>query len=338
MNKHIHKHGNGTITRFDIVGSFFVNLFYNELYKKANALKLQSIDKSTTDIYKSLLIAYADFTTREEFFKQAVKGIHAYVISNTNLIDITHKECVEFVVKEFVPEKLYDSLRENQKNKLFHDIMTSTIKQFISKILSNYIKLIVDNRVQAKSENSTILQNEFLDIICIEKDKIYAKFLNPKNSQTISLEIHKSKVNGLIKIVEERNITIDKLKDANRKSVEVIQKLQQELKKKINEIKQMELNNIKNSHVRDSYLAYSKKDVILEKENNKDTLTSPRDSITSLSSNDKQVESWTVAEAERGAEVGVNSSEMIIKKKMIPGCGEDKEGKSLLFAENDDYY
>lgn len=322
MNKNIHKHGNGTITRFDIVGSFFVNLFYNELYKKANSLKLQSSDKSTTDIYKSLLIAYADFTTRDEFFKQAVKGIHAYVISNTNLIDITHKECVEFVVKEFIPEKLYDSLRENQKNKLFHDIMISTIKQFISKLLSNYIKLIVDNRNQSNSANSTILQNEFIDIICIEKDKIYAKFLNPKNSQTISLEIHKSKINSIIKIIESKDLTINKLKEANKKSVEVIQKLQEELKKKIQEIKNLELNNIKNTHIRDSYSPFSKNN-----DNKKNVYMSPDTEIIypSVSSKDKETPE-------------VKESEDPVKLEEIIESKEDKEGKSLLFAEDDNYY
>ena len=40
MNRHLSKYGNNTITRFDIVGSFFVNLFYNEFYKKSNSLKI----------------------------------------------------------------------------------------------------------------------------------------------------------------------------------------------------------------------------------------------------------------------------------------------------------
>ena len=190
MNRHLSKYGNNTITRFDIVGSFFVNLFYNEFYKKANSLKEHKIDKSTTHIYIDLLSSYSDFTERDEFFKQAVNGIHAYIISNTNQIDMTHKECIDFIVKEFIPENIFNNLRDNQKAKIFHDTIKITVREFISKIISRYIKLVIDHR--NNPESSLVLQNEFLDIICIEKDKVYAKFIAPRSDRnTIPVELHK---------------------------------------------------------------------------------------------------------------------------------------------------
>ncbi len=312
MNFHITKYGNGTVTRFDIVGSFFVNLFYNELYKKANNLKLQSSNKSTTDIYKSLLIAYADFTGKEEFFKQAVKGIHAYIISNTNLIDITHKECVDFLIKEFIPDKLWNSVRENQKNKLFHSILSSVIKQFISKIISNYIKLVVDKRDNA--ENSTILQNEFLDIICLEKDKTHAKFVNPKDSQTISVEVHKNKVNSLIKMLEEKDAIINTLKESCKKNVNVIKALQTELKNKVKELKQMEVNSIKQN-----IISGNAQSVKLE----------PRPIQP------KELSVTPVVSPKTPSPIISPSSET---EPIIQATEESADGKDLLFEEADDYY
>jgi hypothetical protein len=226
MSKHITKHGSGTITRFDIVGSFFANLFYNELFKKANSLKQQHIDKSTTDIYKELLTAYSEFTERDEFFKQSVRGIHAYIISNTNQIDMTHKECIDFIVKELVPCRIYNSLRDAHKSKLFHETMSTTVKQFISCIIMKYLRMIIDQR--GNTENATVLQNEFLDIICTEKDRVYSKFIS-KSSSTINVEIHKQKVRSLEQEIKKKDTLIAQLTTVNTKAAGVIKQLQKKV-------------------------------------------------------------------------------------------------------------
>lgn len=228
------KYGDCTITRFDIVGSFFVYLFYNELFKKAKLLKDQSASKSMTDIYKELLTAYSEFTSTNEFFKQAVKGIHNYVVTNTNQIGMTHKECIDFIVSEFVPSNIFNSLRDVHKNKLFHDALSNVVKQFISKIISKYLRMTIDNR---DNNNIVILQNEFLDIICIEKDNVYSKFINGNQTETMSIVLHKKKVsdlkqeyekkmNTLMATLESQKKTNATLETVNQKSSEIIKQLQ----------------------------------------------------------------------------------------------------------------
>lgn len=244
VNEKIVKYGDCTITRFDIVGSFFVYLFYNELFKKSKELKNQTTSKSTTDTYKELLVAYSEFTNSNEFFKQAVKGIHNYVVTNTNQIDMTHKECIDFIVGEFVPNGIFTSMRDVHKNKLLHEALSSVVKQFISKVISKYLRVIIDVR---DSSNIVILQNEFLDIICIEKDKVYSKFIsNNKKSDTISVDIYKKKlaeikqeyekrISMLISALESQKKNNDVLEAVNQKSSEIIKQLQSMVR--ANEIK-----------------------------------------------------------------------------------------------------
>lgn len=244
VNEKIVKYGDCTITRFDIVGSFFVYLFYNELFKKSKELKNQTTSKSTTDTYKELLVAYSEFTNSNEFFKQAVKGIHNYVVTNTNQIDMTHKECIDFIVGEFVPNGIFTSMRDVHKNKLLHEALSSVVKQFISKVISKYLRVIIDVR---DSSNIVILQNEFLDIICIEKDKVYSKFIsNNKKSDTISVDIYKKKlteikqeyekrISMLISALESQKKNNDVLEAVNQKSSDIIKQLQSMVR--ANEIK-----------------------------------------------------------------------------------------------------
>jgi uncharacterized coiled-coil protein SlyX len=252
MARHISKHGSGAITRFDIVGSFFVNLFYNELFKKANSIKQQVLDKSTTDIYKELLTSYSEFTERDEFFKQSVKGIHSYVISNTNQIDMTHKECIDFIVKELVPARIYQSLRDAHKNKLFHETMSAIVKEFASRVIMKYLRVIIDQR--GNSENVTILQNEFLDIICVEKDKVYSKFISG-NSTTISIELHKQKVRTLENEISKKSKTIESLSSVNAKAADVIKQLQRKV---------VELQTSKTRTTQENHIMQASREVRLE--------------------------------------------------------------------------
>jgi len=156
----IHKYSQSTLSKFDIIGSYFVNLYYNEFYLKAKNLKNQGTYTNITEAYKNLLSSYVEFSKQQDFFKQIVKGIHTYCISTTAYTTMSHKECIDFMVSEFVPVNLWSSLRENQKNKLFHESLIHCIKEFTEKIIMNHLYIIIDNH--DKDENIIILQDLFL--------------------------------------------------------------------------------------------------------------------------------------------------------------------------------
>jgi hypothetical protein len=242
------KYAQSTLSKFDIIGSYFVNLFYNEFYSKSKTLKLNGSFINLTEAYKNILGSYLDFIKKPEFFKQIVKGIHAYCISTTKYTTMTHKECIDFMVHEFIPEKLWNSIRENQKNKLFHESICNCISIFIENIINNRIHIIIDNHEQP--ENIIILQDLFLSIILLEKDKIYSKFLNPNNNNTISIELFKDKLLTLVNekkelIIENNNIkkNYDIIKKLNEKNTNVIIELQKLHKLNIKEIDSIKKEN-----------------------------------------------------------------------------------------------
>lgn len=240
---HIGKYDKSTISKFDIVGSYFVNLYYNEFYSKAMSIKMSTDDKSLTDIYKQILSTYLDFVNKPEFFKQIVKGIHAFCISTTKFTTMTHKECIEFMVHEFIPQKLWASLRESQKNKLFHETISKCISIFTEKITREYLHIIIDNHDQ--DGNITILQDVFLQIILLEKDNIYSKFLNP-TSTNISIDVFKKKINDILKdkAILHKKINrfesiVEELKKLNLKNITTIQNQTNEISSLKNEIQNL---------------------------------------------------------------------------------------------------
>ena len=59
-----------TISKFEIVGSYFINLYYNEFYSKAKALKIQNKCKTITEAYKYILKEYCKFTNKNDFLNK----------------------------------------------------------------------------------------------------------------------------------------------------------------------------------------------------------------------------------------------------------------------------
>lgn len=238
------KYTQSTLSKFDIIGSYFVNLYYNEFYTKAHTLRINGTYENVTDAYKNILSSYLDYTKKPEFFKQIVKGIHAYCISTTKYTTMTHKECIDFMINEFIPQKLWNSIRENQKNKLFHESINNSIKVFTADIISNHLVMIIDNH--SHSENITILQDLFLKIILLEKDKVYSKFLNPDNNNMISTELFKTKLLELVndkKDLSNQNIQLKKnvevLKQLLEKNSSIIVELQKKNKENLQNIEKL---------------------------------------------------------------------------------------------------
>ena len=63
------KYTQSTLSKFDIIGSYFVNLYYNEFYTKANTLRINGTYENVTDAYKNILSSYLDYIKKPEFFK-----------------------------------------------------------------------------------------------------------------------------------------------------------------------------------------------------------------------------------------------------------------------------
>ncbi len=241
------KYSHSTLSKFDIIGSYFVNLYYNEFYIKAKNLKTQGAYNNITDAYTNLLSSYVEFSKQQDFFKQIVKGIHTYCISTTRHTTMSHKECVDFMVSEFVPENLWNSIREQQKNKLFHESLINCIKEFTEQIILHHLHVVIDNH--HNNENIIILQDLFLNIILLEKDRIFSKFINPDKG---AINLFKNKIQEIIqekkKIYHEKELLTKKnkiLEELNKKNSVIITELQKKNKLLIEENKILKVNEEK---------------------------------------------------------------------------------------------
>ena len=112
MNRHLTKYGNNTITRFDIVGSFFVNLFYNEFYKKSNNLNDFDIFNDFKK-YIGLSLNYNEiiyWSLKNENDKNNYLNILENLNNYNNNTDNTNNDFVEFLNNMFNILKMHNSI------------------------------------------------------------------------------------------------------------------------------------------------------------------------------------------------------------------------------------
>lgn len=335
MYKNSSKYAQTTLSKFDIIGSYFVNLFYNEFYTKSVTLKANGTYNNITEAYTSILVSYLDFIKKPEFFKQMVNGIHFYCISTTKYTAMTHKQCVDFMVQEFIPEKLWNALRENQKNKLFHEVMGNCITTFVENIIKEKIHIIIDDHKQP--ENVIILQDIFLTIILLEKDKIYSKFLNPNNTNTINIEVVKTRIKEL---VNEKNIILksfNSLKIHNDKNIEVISNLQSQNKRQQEEIKNLS-NTITNLQNKIKQLEYKPIDI----KQSLDTKIKDKTPIETVhNTNDVTHKTKQKPAKETQKPVVTNKKKKVDDDLNMLSVNENSDNNSdteLIFDDDDDYY
>lgn len=237
-------HSKETISKLDIIGSYVVDLYYNRLYDQAISYKEDS-NKSLTLCYKEVITKYIQSINKKEFYKVFVKGIQ-YFTSVSTKYQLSNSKLIDFFVLEFVPNDYISSLTVVQKNNILCMIIVNSIKIFTTKILENYLPLIIDQHID--SDNIIILQDSFLQIILQERKLSYNKFVKSEfqnNDGKVSGVVDKLqqsvKLNkSLLLVIKHKNEQINKLTTNYKTSITKMNTLQSNLSILINNNKKLE--------------------------------------------------------------------------------------------------
>jgi hypothetical protein len=179
MNKRILDRSNyskRTIDTFEIISSYFIDIYYNHLYIEAKKLKTNRHVKSITDGYKHALNAFLQGIENPKLYKKTLMGIHNYF--STTGINLTFSECLERINEAFIPKDYISSVSKQQKLAVLQLVINNSNKSFIQKLVRDFLGSIIDNHEDV--DNIRILQDEFIDILIIERENIYNRFIVSK--------------------------------------------------------------------------------------------------------------------------------------------------------------
>lgn len=225
-------HSKRTISIFEIVAGYFVDVFYNTLYigAKRESERSNNSKKSITDIYRgfSTLYLYGTFKEHDKYL-YVVKGLHEYYMEVINNSIMTFSEFVNIIVGEFVPEEYYGDISGREKDKILGDVIKRLITRLSSKCNNEFIGLIIDERPNVRP-----IQDDARECLFVIRDEYYLKFVNQINGGNsgggggnVSIDVVNKVKAALVEQVKLR-CSVEKERDKlNNIAVELRDKLKQ---------------------------------------------------------------------------------------------------------------
>lgn len=222
------------LSTFEIISSFVVNLYYNNFYEEAKRLHTSGKVDSITDGYKHSVNAYLKSLDNPKLYRKTIVGIHRYYSATTRFTTITFSDCVDEIVKQFVPPDFFSSTSHKQKDGILRKVLVSAIRQFSADVLcSQLLGAIIDNH---KSKNLIrIMQNKMVEALMFEREKLFRDFFaeTAKSTQSSGVPINNHMKKQIISLVKKNHYLSSqnkKLKDCAIKLLGEVKRLQTEQK------------------------------------------------------------------------------------------------------------
>lgn len=205
---------------------------------------------SVTDGYTHVVRSYLLSLRKPEFYKRSIMGIHYYYQNTTRFSTIPMKECIDDIIRQFIPDEYFQSLDTPQKETILHNVFLDSVKNFSSEVLCGSLLVnIIDNHRDA--DTAAAIKQKMLDCLLFEREKIYRKFFNkiadPSNknpkadmklSAQLTLELKKmtsrcKKMAGKVDQYREERDDAVKLVNEKNKLIKTFQKALRETHSKL---------------------------------------------------------------------------------------------------------
>lgn len=174
-----------TLDTFEIVAAYYVDIYYNYLYREAKKLKSAGKVASVTEGYKHALSAFIQSLSNPKLYKKSIIGIHNYFIS-IGFTSLSFGSCVDRIICEFVPDDFIGLFSSTRKRSILKTVISNIIKSFTRKIVNSHMVKIIDHH--KNTDNVRILQDDLIDCLIVEREAQYQKYIYNRASKSESFD------------------------------------------------------------------------------------------------------------------------------------------------------
>jgi len=224
-----------TISVYQIVSAYLVDVYYNHLYAEAIKFKSDGKVSSVTEGYRHATWAFlstldnkAKKTYKAEHYNRLLQGINEYFIFWTTYSSLTISECISKIVAEFVPADYGASLDKDQRRNILRTVLIDTIREFTKVVLGEYLGAIIDNHEEIA--NVEALKDRMVDLFIVEREKMFMKFMDCRTGGDAKNE----KVD--LKFAEKLRSEIIRLNDENSRLTRDNEILQRDLSVRVEQL------------------------------------------------------------------------------------------------------
>jgi hypothetical protein len=301
------KYNEKNIVVFDIVGTFFVDTFYNDLYLQSEAAVKAGRAKSITDVYKFNITSYMrGLMTNRKIASKVIKSIHEYYQGCIGVNFISFGDFEDKFLSSFVPAEYYNDFDTTTKDKLLFDIIGKTVQKFTEDVLHLHIKKIIDDH--QNRNNVVLLQQTMIDIFTEQRDDYYYRFVKERIKPKDKAKFDNDTMQKLkTAFVDEKKAKIA-LEADKVKLCQIIKQLNERIEKMQKQIDQYEIdkrkplptlnnssNSFTNSLTSSSYPLSKPEKKILEKKEVKSVVKPVEKVVEEVIEDEKEPETKTVS-------------------------------------------
>ncbi len=171
-----------TVSVFQVVGAYFVDIYYNHLYTEAVKFKTDGKASSVTEGYRHATFAFLSALDNKakgykpENYNKLLQGINEYFIFWTNFSSLTISECIDKIVREFVPADYFASLNKEQKRNILRQMLIDSIREFTKIVIGEFLGAIIDNH--GETANVEALKEKMVDVFILQRETLFHKFID----------------------------------------------------------------------------------------------------------------------------------------------------------------
>lgn len=171
-----------TISVFQIVGAYFVDVYYNHLYTEAIKFKTDGKVASVTEGYRHATFAFLTALDNKakgykpEHYNKLIQGINEYFVFWTTYSSLTLSECIDKIVREFIPADYFASLNKEQKRNILRSVLIESIREFTKIVIGEFLGAIIDNHDEPA--NVEALKEKMVDTFIMQRETMFHKFLD----------------------------------------------------------------------------------------------------------------------------------------------------------------
>jgi hypothetical protein len=211
-----------TMSVFQIIGAYFVDIYYNHLYVEATKFKKEGKVTSITEGYRHATYAFlSGIDSKAKVYKLThyntlLKGINEYFQLWTSFSTLSLSDCISKIVREFVPEDYFSNVDKDVCRNLLRVIIVNILRTFTKVVIDEFLTAIIDNHDEMA--NIEAMKDRIIDIFIAERHTLYHKFLlaNDKSDEFIDkrfAEKMRAEIEKLQKEKETMNSQLKKQKE-----------------------------------------------------------------------------------------------------------------------------
>lgn len=214
------------LSTFEIIGSFIVDLYYNHFYQEAKKIRIDGRVESITDGYKHAVKAYLSSFDRPDSYKKTIIGIHKYYYTTTKFSTISFSECVNEIVKHFIPDDFFESTTNQQRDGILRMVLINSVKRFSGEVLcSNIIDSLIDNHSDTTIVRN--MQNKMVEALMFEREKMFQNIFRASNQSSGQPDkdfiIMNKMKDQIVKLVKSNQMLTSKYDSLKNKTAELLE-------------------------------------------------------------------------------------------------------------------